>query len=45
MLYAAEMADSMKKSHAAVDILSDEAADSVHVCMCENTIKYLVIRV
>lgn len=45
MLYAVEMVGSMKKSHAAVDILSDEAAGSVQVCMGENTIKYLVIRV
>lgn len=45
ILYAAEMADSMKKSHAAVDILSDEAAGSVQICMGEATIEYLVIRV
>lgn len=45
MLYAKDLAESIKKNHSAVDVISDEDAGSVQICMGESTIEYLVIRV
>lgn len=45
MQYAKDLAESIKKNHSAVDVISDEDAGSVQICMGESTIEYLVIRV